>query len=791
MRYLFVLALSLFFSLRMDAQELRRKAWFGAQLQPIDASNYKSFGLDKAEGMLLLRVVGGSSQGLGLLPNDVLLTLNDAPIRSTQDLAGLMATLREGDALKANIIRDEKPLSLNGKCLSRPKETNEKADLLYDFADYKGGKLRVIINKPRKEGKMPAMLFIPGYTCSSLEGLPTEHPYARIINAFSDAGYVVLRIEKSGIGDSKDTPACEDCNLQDEVEGFEKGLLKLKTLPYVDTSKIYIVGHSMGGVVAPALSAKHAVKGVMVYGTTAKSWFEYQVEMNRLQGMLAKPDPMAFEQECRVQADLAYEYFIQRKSLVEMAKDPRKDSLLRASWGYDGQGKIYSRNAEYWRQIQDFPLLDNWKNTKSKVLVMFGGADFQAFSKADHEQIVYTVNHYRPGTAVLKVFPETDHNLGKVGTMQRAYDLFAEQKYNEIFESFDFEVTKSMLAFAGETQPEAAPAVKQPWRKLQTEPYPGKQDDICFVDEQHGWYVNGYGKIYRTRDAGKSWEKVHEQKGSFFRCIAFLDTLNGFVGTVGTDYFPNVTDTIPLYRTVDGGKTWTPVAYSGPYVKGLCAIDIVKEQYINHGKVDFRYHIYAVGRVGSPANMIVSHDGGKTFGSWSMNADCKMLFDIKMFDTKEGIACAASNEDIASSNALILKTKDGGKTWKKVYQSNRPFETTWKASFPSKQVGYVTIQSYNTDTLVKQQRIAKTTDGGNTWKELNLCSDVQAREFGIGFIDEKTGFVGTMNTGYQTTDGGNSWSKVDLGKACNKIRIHQTGQKTWGYAIGVGVYKLE
>jgi hypothetical protein len=87
------------------------------------------------------------------------------------------------------------------------------------------------------------------------------------------------------------------------------------------------------------------------------------------------------------------------------------------------------------------------------------------------------------------------------------------------------------------------------WEKLNTEPYPGKQDDICFVNEQLGWYVNGYGKIYHTADGGVTWNKQLEQKGTFFRCIAFLDSLTGFAGTVGTDYFPNITDTIPLYKT--------------------------------------------------------------------------------------------------------------------------------------------------------------------------------------------------------------------------------------------------
>jgi photosystem II stability/assembly factor-like uncharacterized protein len=162
-----------------------------------------------------------------------------------------------------------------------------------------------------------------------------------------------------------------------------------------------------------------------------------------------------------------------------------------------------------------------------------------------------------------------------------------------------------------------------------------------------------------------------------------------------------------------------------------------------------------------------------------------------MFDKNNGFVCAASDEDMEKSNALILKTSDGGKTWKKVYQSNRLFEGSWKASFPTKQVGYVTIQSYNPDPSSKQQRIAKTTDGGETWKEINLVEDANAREFGIGFIDENHGFVGTMNTGYETKDGGTTWSKVNLGMACNKIRIYKDANgKIYGYPIGVDVLKF-
>lgn len=778
-----ILFFAFIFFINLLHAQLERKPRFGAQIETVKEKSLT--------GCKVIRVLGGTSEQLKLQENDLITHLDGKKVNSTEEFLELFLKTKVDQTIYVRILRNEKELDLNGKVVGRPFETDDNATVIYDQAAYKGGLLRVIINKPFKETKMPAMLFIPGYTCSSIDELPAYHPYKRIVDAYVDAGYVTLRIEKSGLGDNVGTPPCESCDLKDEVENFEVGLKKLKSLPYVDTNKIIIVGHSMGGIIAPAISAKNNVAGVVVYGTTAKSWFEYQLEMYRIQNELAGMNPIEVEKSVVEQYDLNYRYFVKKEKLEDMAKDPLVDSILRTTWQYDGAGKIYSRNAEYWRQIQDYPHLENWKNTTAKVLVQFGESDFQAFSRADHQQIVKTVNHFHPGNAKLITFPQTDHYFAKSGTMQEAYDKFSNGLYQQLFDEYNFEVGLSAMKWSNEILGMEQSAINptKGWSKLNTENYPGKQDDITFINQLEGWYINGSGALYHTKDGGNTWEKQFEKQGSFFRCVAFLDSLRGFIGTVGTDYFPNVTDTIPLYGTIDGGKTWNPVSYSGPYVKGLCAFDIVKEQFINHGKIDYNFHIYAVGRVGSPANLMVSHDDGKTWTSSPVKKG-DMLFDIKMFNTKKGIACSASSSDVSQSNALILKTKNGGKTWKKVYQSDRPFETTWKASFPSENVGYVTIQSYNPDPNTKQQRIAKTIDGGKTWTELNLIEDAGAREFGIGFIDENHGFVGTMSSGFETVDGGKTWTKIDLGIACNKIRIYRDENNVvYGFAIGKNVFK--
>jgi hypothetical protein len=125
------------------------------------------------------------------------------------------------------------------------------------------------------------------------------------------------------------------------------------------------------------------------------------------------------------------------------------------------------------------------------------------------------------------------------------------------------------------------------WQKLDTVAYRGKQDDIFFLNADLGWYVNGGGKIYKTIDGGKTWIEKLSQPGTFFRTVGFVNEKIGFAGNIGTDYFPGVTDTTPLYMTDDGGDTWRAVsAIDGPMVKGLCAIDVLHTKFINSGVLD-------------------------------------------------------------------------------------------------------------------------------------------------------------------------------------------------------------
>lgn len=335
---------------------------------------------------------------------------------------------------------------------------------------------------------------------------------------------------------------------------------------------------------------------------------------------------------------------------------------------------------------------------------------------------------------------------------------------------------------------EAAPG----WVKLPTEAYRGKQDDVVFVDALTGWYGNGAGKLFKTTDGGQTWVKQLDRPGTFVRALGFVDAELGFLGNIGPDYFPNVSDDTPLYRTRDGGGSWEPVVIDGPAVKGICAIDVLKTPFINAGVLDHRVTIRAAGRVGGPAFLATSRDRGETWTSEDLSAHTGMILDVHFVSEQVGFICGASSAEVQASTAIVLRTGDGGRTWSRVYEGSRTFELTWKMSWPSATVGYVTVQSYNPDTTASQRYVAKSVDGGLTWREMPLVDNAAVREFGVGFVDENHGWVGAVPNGFETTDGGASWSPVQMGNAVNKVRvIPRPGGGHVVFAIGVEMHRLD
>jgi photosystem II stability/assembly factor-like uncharacterized protein len=224
------------------------------------------------------------------------------------------------------------------------------------------------------------------------------------------------------------------------------------------------------------------------------------------------------------------------------------------------------------------------------------------------------------------------------------------------------------------------------------------------------------------------------------------------------------------------------VDIGGAAVEGICAIDILTTRSIYQGELRDRAIVHAAGRVSGPAMLLRSVDSGESWTIIDLTDKAGMILDVKFVDANTGFVFAGSHSDTRQSEALILKTRNGGKTWREVYRSGRKLENSWKGSFVDAKTGFATIQTY--DPQRATQVVVKTTDGGESWKELPLVQDAKARQFGIGFATAEIGWVGTMVGGFETRDGGTTWVKVPLAPAANKIRTRAADGTPMIYAIG-------
>ncbi len=432
MKYLLILIGLIVSYSTATAQEIPRKALIGTS------------GKFYSNGMVADTVVPNSTmQLLGLQKGDTLQYINGEKITNAPSFNKAITNIRTGD--KTTIIYNSKGKyrTRSGKAVMRPYETSDKIDILYDWVQYKQCRLRTITRRPKAQNDMPAILLIPGYNCGSVENF-SAGIYKHLIEAWLDAGYAVVTIEKTGLGDSYNCTPCSEADLVTDIEVFDAGYQYMERLPFVNKNNLFIWGHSMGGVIAPEIAKLHKPKGVIVFATVFRPWSEFLLEMHRVQYPLDGKSYVQTEADVRGMQKIYYEFFRLKKSPAELYENPEYKKLVAVELEYKpGKDDMWGRHWRYWQQIDSLDLAASWSAVECSVLSLFGGADYIACSLLEHQLIERTVNAAHPGNCTHITIPDIDHLIVQQPDWKTAHKNFSDVKYRS--EHFHYGFAKTTV----------------------------------------------------------------------------------------------------------------------------------------------------------------------------------------------------------------------------------------------------------------------------------------------------------------------------------------------------------
>lgn len=206
-------------------------------------------------------------------------------------------------------------------------------------------------------------------------------------------------------------------------------------------------------------------------------------------------------------------------------------------------------------------------------------------------------------------------------------------------------------------------------------------------------------------------------------------------------------------KTIDGGNHW-----SFETVKGFEEMDFRSLYAFDDQKA-------IIANAGAPAHILFTDDGGKTWKTVYTNTHEAAFFDgIDFWNNKEGIIYG----DPIDGKMLLLKTEDGGISWKPVRNAPRLHEG--EASFAASGTGIRCIGKSKVliSTGGIKSRLWISSDKGKSWKPMNAAIVQGKNTTGIYSFASQKKFIllvggnytdDTMSTDHNlySTDDGNTW----------------------------------
>jgi photosystem II stability/assembly factor-like uncharacterized protein len=307
--------------------------------------------------------------------------------------------------------------------------------------------------------------------------------------------------------------------------------------------------------------------------------------------------------------------------------------------------------------------------------------------------------------------------------------------------------------------------------------------DVALVGRRTGWAVGDRGMVWKSGDAGRSWEPVsiaEELREYALHSVCFLTDRIGWIAGGTVARFGRTHVGLVLF-TEDGGETWTPRGPRNlPYLKQIRFFDMQRGLAVGAGTPTF------------PGGVLITEDGGETWQpagtnrveSWNAAAFFSFEEGVVAGDRGEyalavdgvlhpgrsaprglpGLLAASADASgrawMAGEGATLLTSSNRGVFWS---LPDEPLPVELADFFDFHCVSHVNDHVWVAGS--PGSVIWHSLDGGASWTRQATGNPAPLRA--IHFADERHGVaVGAFGRICVTDDGGITWTNV---------RGHETG----------------
>jgi len=280
--------------------------------------------------------------------------------------------------------------------------------------------------------------------------------------------------------------------------------------------------------------------------------------------------------------------------------------------------------------------------------------------------------------------------------------------------------------------------------------------DTVWVGTGESWTRNsvsvGTG-VYKTTDGGENWTHVGLADTERISKILVHPTASNVVYVCATGHLWNANEERGVFKTTDAGKTWERILYIGADTGcGDIAIDPQQPDILYAGMWQFRRYPYFFHSGGPGSGLYKTTDGGKRW--------CKLTNGLPEGELgRIAVAVAPSRPStvyavVESENTGMYRSDDLGETWRYTGTNSnvegRPFY-----------FAQVHVDPTDFNRVYKPGSMtAVSTDGGETFSTIGMDTHADHHAFWIDPGNPDRLMVGTDGGLYTSNDRGVTWSFV-------------------------------